>query len=326
MNSQTPVLTVFQPKSRFARRNAVVTLVVLLTFIFSISATAQIPFAYSNDNGQITITKYTGNGGALIIPDTIDGLPVTRIGDSAFYEAPWLLSSVVIPDTVRNIGESAFRSCHGLTNVTIGNGVTNIGNSAFSACALNTIVIPDNVVTIGFAAFVTSALTTAVIGDGVTSIGQAAFGFCSGMKTITIGKSVTNMGSMVFGYCTSLEGVYFKGDAPQLNTQVFEHLDKTIIYYLPQTQGWGPTFDGRKAVLWNPTVATNDANFGFKAGQFGFTISGSTNLIVVVERSSTLSNPVWIPVATNILTGGSSDFIDTAAINEPTGIFRLRSP
>src|SRR5260221_6501541 len=40
-------------------------------------------FSYTNTNGTITITGYTGPGGNVVIPGTIDGLPVTRIGDSA---------------------------------------------------------------------------------------------------------------------------------------------------------------------------------------------------------------------------------------------------
>jgi hypothetical protein len=325
MKSQTPVPTLFEPQIRLAGQNPVLMLL-LSPILFSISATAQIPFTYTNDNGHITITKYTGDGGALIIPDTIDGLPVTRIGDSAFYEASGLLSSVIIPNSVTSIGESAFRSCFGLTNVIIGSGVTTIGDSAFASSALNRIVVPDNVVTIGNTAFLSSALTTAVIGDGVTTIGQGAFAFCSGLKNITIGQSVTNIGGMAFGYCTSLEGVYFKGDAFQIRSQVFEHFEKTIIYYLAQTKDWGPTFDGRKTVLWNPTVATNDAAFGFKAGQFGFTITGTANVIVVVERSSALSNPFWTPVATNVLVSGSSQFVDSSAMEESNRIYRLRSP
>src|SRR5262245_50977113 len=114
-----------------------------LLMLFAIAAPAQGQFNYTNDNGRITITKYTGPGGTVIIPETIDGLPVTRIGDSAFYEFGGL-DAVVIPNSVTSIGDSAFRLCFGLTNVTIGNSVTNIGYGAFSGCGLHSVVIPDN--------------------------------------------------------------------------------------------------------------------------------------------------------------------------------------
>lgn len=289
------------------------------------SSLAQIPFTYTNDNGAITITKYTGDGGALTIPDTIDGLPVTRIGDSAFYEATWRLGSVVIPNTVTSIGVSAFESCSGLTNIVIGNSVTNIGYRAFSGSMLSNVVVPDSVITISDLAFFSSGVASASIGDGVTRIGDAAFGFCSNLKNITIGRSVTDIGSMAFGYCISLRGVYFKGNAPDLRNRVFEMLDATIIYYLPGTSGWTSKLDGRTTVSWNPTILINDPKFGVTADQFTFTITGNTNLTIVIETSPDLSNPVWTPVKTNVLTTGASSFTDSHDTSA-NRVYRLRAP
>ena len=60
-------------------------------------------FNYTINNGTITITGYTGPGGAVTIPDTINGLPVTSIGDCAFYNCT-SLTSVTIPNSVTSIG------------------------------------------------------------------------------------------------------------------------------------------------------------------------------------------------------------------------------
>jgi len=296
-----------------------------LLLLFAISAAAQTQFSYTNDNGGITITKYNGPGGAVIIPDTIDGLPVTRIGASAFSES--MLTAVVIPNSVTSIGGSAFSSCGSLTNVTIGNSVTIIGDRAFSGCtSLSSIIVPDSVITVEEWAFFSSGLTRVSIGNGVTSIGRIAFSFCSNLRSITIGSSVTNIGDLAFTYCASLMGVYFKGNAPNLGKYVFEEFDKTIVYYLPGTTGWTSTFGGRAAVLWNPTVATSDTSFGVRAGQFGFNISGNRDLVIVVEACTNLSNPVWTPVGTNTLTGGSSYFSDSHWADHTTRAYRLRSP
>lgn len=306
----------FDPHTRFA---------VPLFLLFVISAMAQTQFSYTNDNGQITITKYTGAGGAVIIPDTIDGLPVTRIGNSAFFES--IVSAVVIPNSATSIGGSAFASCGDLTSVTIGNSVTSIGDRAFSGCtSLSSIIVPDSVITIEEWAFFSSGLTKVSIGSGVTSIGPLAFSFCSNLRSITIGSSVTNIGDSAFTYCTSLTAVYFKGNAPNLGLQVFEEFDKTIIYYLPETTGWTATFGGRAAVLWNPRVQTSDASFGVRAGQFGFNISGNSDLVIVVEACADLGNSVWIPVGTNTLTGGSSYFGDSHWAGYTHRVYRLRSP
>ncbi|MDR1398992.1 MAG: leucine-rich repeat domain-containing protein [Treponema sp.] len=79
-------------------------------------------------NGQVTITGYHGDAQDVHIPDQINGLPVTAIGEEAFAEMP--LTSVTIPNSVTNIGYGAFANTR-LTSVTIPNSVTNIGDSTF---------------------------------------------------------------------------------------------------------------------------------------------------------------------------------------------------
>ena len=134
------------PKSCFERLGLAVGTLALL-MLFAMAAAGQTQFDYTNENGRITLTKYTGPGGAVMIPDTIDGLPVTGIGNSAFFESA--LTAVVIPNSVTSIGSSAFSLCGQLAEVTIGNSVTNIGDRAFSGCAsLTRIVVPDSVVSI----------------------------------------------------------------------------------------------------------------------------------------------------------------------------------
>jgi hypothetical protein len=98
----------------------------------TLPAVVQAQFDVSIIQGALIITGYTGPGGAVIIPETINGLPVTGIG-SAFYFRRGI-TSVSIPNNVTNIGFSAFTGCFDLTNVTIGTGLANIGEEAFGAC------------------------------------------------------------------------------------------------------------------------------------------------------------------------------------------------
>jgi hypothetical protein len=111
---------------------------------------------------------------------------------------------------------------------------------------------------------------------------------------------------------------------------VFDLSNNVKVYYLPETTGW-PTpppapFGGRPTVLWNPQVLTSDASFGVGTNGFGFTITGSSNLVIVVEACTNLGSPIWSPVGTNTLTGGSSYFSDPEWTNYPTRLYRLRSP
>ncbi len=107
-------------------------------------------FAYTtNTDGTFNISQYTGSGGAVTIPDTTNGVPVTSIGESAFNSCS-SLTSVTIGSNVTSIGDDAFNYCYSLTSVTLPNSVTVIGDSAFAQCtSITSFTIGANVTTIG---------------------------------------------------------------------------------------------------------------------------------------------------------------------------------
>jgi hypothetical protein len=147
------------------------------------------------------------------------------------------------------------------------------------------------------------------------------------MTSITIPSSVIRIGFHAFYDCTSLAAAYFQGNAPYDGSDVFWHDNYATVYYLPGTTGWSWNFSGCLTVLWNPQVRTADASFGVRTNQFGFTISGTSNLVVVVvEASTNLANPTWIPLATNTLTAGSAYFSDPQWTDYPSRLYRLRWP
>jgi hypothetical protein len=307
-------------------------------------------FTYiTNADNTITITKYIGPGGDVIIPSTTNGLPVTGIGWRAFYYTN--LTSVIAPDSVTGIGEQAFYNCTSLTNVMIGNSVTSIGNGAFSDCSkLTSVTIPDSTTSIEHNAFqwctslinitignsVTNIgdsvffyctnLTTITIPDHVISIGIASFYNCTSLTTATIGNSVTNIGASEFQKCYSLKEVYFKGNAPSFGLSAFSGTTNATIYYLPKTTGWSSPFAGRPAVLWNPKIQSDAADFGVRSNQFGFNISATNDFIVAVEACTNLAEGVWVPVETNTLTGGSVQFSDPTWSNYPNRYYRVSMP
>ena len=159
----------------------------LILLLLTLPAVVQGQFVYTTNNGTITITGYTGPGGAVAIPDTIDGLPVTSIGNFAFrgYTS---VTSVTIPNSVTSIGNHAFIACTNLTSVTIPDSVTSIGDFTFNSCtSLSSVAIPTSVISIGdFAFYSCASLTSVTIPSGVTSIGDSAFGACSSLSVITV--------------------------------------------------------------------------------------------------------------------------------------------
>ena len=129
MSTTLQLTTRLRPATpRLHPRSAWLPLLFLLTLTLSTAVQAQ--FSYTKANGAITITGYTGAGGDVTVPSTLEGLPVTYIGVAAFSSYTGLIS-VTIPDSVTSIRDSAFSDCTGLTSVTLGNSVTSIGIGAF---------------------------------------------------------------------------------------------------------------------------------------------------------------------------------------------------
>ena len=119
-------------------------------------------FDFSVTFGKVTITRYRGIGGDVVIPDTIDGRPVTAIGDFAFDSCTGL-TSITLGNSITTIGSWAFSGCTGLTSITLGNSITTIGSWAFSGCtglasitfgnSLTSISLPNSIYHIGYGAF-----------------------------------------------------------------------------------------------------------------------------------------------------------------------------
>lgn len=155
------------------------------------------------------LEKYNGAAMDVVIPDS-----VKIIGEKAFSGCRGI-TSVVIPDSVHEIGECAFEHCEALTAITMGNSVQKIEWNAFEGCqSLKAITIPDSVKEIGSWAFeCCSSLTSLTIGNSVTYIDSYAFRGCSSLAAIVIPASVQTIGSEAFRDCKSLRAVEIKGNS-----------------------------------------------------------------------------------------------------------------
>jgi hypothetical protein len=79
-----------------------------------------------------------------------------------------------------------------------------------------------------------------------------------------------------------------------------------------------------RQITFNPAPQPQAA--GVRTNQFGFTITGTSGLVVVVEACTNPANAIWSPVGTNTLTAGSSYFSDPRWTNYTRRFYRLRSP
>ncbi len=315
----------------------------LVSVLFSLALpfTAQAGWTYTTNNGEIAITGYTDPVGDGIIPNKINGLPVTSIADWAFCGAS--LTSVTMPDSLIRIGVGAFTGCLSLAAITV-----DPLNSAYSSVdgvlfnknqtalvgypggKAGAYTIPDSVTTIGEGAFSgCSGLTIVVMGNSVTSIEDDAFESCTSLIGVTIGNSVTNIGAHAFASCASLTEVCFRGNAPSVSWDAFYADGNTTFYYLPGTTGWDATFDDHPTALWHlphPTILSFGESFGIRTNQFGFITSWARNFSVRVEACTNLAHPLWSPLATLALTNGWAYFSDPDQASYKNRFYRLCAP
>ncbi|WP_020618326.1 leucine-rich repeat protein [Paenibacillus daejeonensis] len=171
-----------------------ITLLVLPISFNKVYADIPTEFAYTVHNSMATITGYTGSSKDIIIPEEIDGYPVTGIGNEAFRSLG--LTSVTIPEGVITIGSSAFHS-NQLTSITIPDSVTSISDRVFASNHIGDLVIPDGVTSIGDYAFSSNHLNTVTLSDDVTFIGDGAF-FYNQLTSVSLPSRLTRLNPSVF--------------------------------------------------------------------------------------------------------------------------------
>ncbi len=257
-------------------------------------------FAHCRNLGSITVE--------LVNPcyRSVDGVLFNGTQSTLIQYPAGKAGSFVIPKGVTTIGAYAFAGCSGLSNVTVPSTVTNIEKSAFSYC---------------------SSLANVTFPSGVISIGDDVFSWCRNLISVTFPSTLALLGNNVFYCCSSLQGIYFYGNAPPCSwINSYAPDDLPVCYYLPGTTGWGGIFARCPTMLWNPQVDASKSVFGVGTNGFGFTITGTTNIPVLVEACTNLSSPTWEPLQSLTLTNGSIYFGDPQWTNSPGRFYRLRSP
>ncbi len=257
--------------------------------LLAMPAPVQAQFIFTTNNGAITITGYTGSGGAVTIPDTTNGLPVTSIGYRAFAGSG--LTSVSIGTNVANIGNEAFLQCSSLSTITV-----SASNPAFSSVAGvlfnrdqtmlvqypedkagSSYEIPQSVTTIADEAFQRCAhLTSVTIPNGVSNLGFEAFEFCGSLTNVTLGTNVTNLGDYTFYGCTSLTQLPIPIGVNSIGDFTFWGCSSLTSVTIPNgVTSVGYDAFGACAGLTNVTI------FGTVAGLEDFAFAGCPNLVGV---------------------------------------------
>ena len=196
-------------------------------------------------DGNGTLTGFTGRG-ETTTPAKIDGVNITRIGESCFrgnvwleevivsdgvlsiddyaFEACSMMSKATLPDSITTIGDGAFNGCTQMRNCEIPAGITKIGRGAFLYCGrLTKVNLPENLESIGEFAFAGCENLTDVTfkGNGLTEIPDRAFYKCIKLRAIVLPDSIKRIGKRAFSGCEKLENCDYP-DA-SLGDYVFEN-------------------------------------------------------------------------------------------------------
>lgn len=165
-----------------------------------------------NNNRYSAVTRYDGDEIDIEIPAELGGVPVKQISREAFCNGKYI-TSVVIPDSVTDIGKYAFSGCIGLSSVTFPSSLRSVGEGAFYGCrSLTGAEFPEGMTRIdNFAFFNCIHLEKAVFPSTLKSIGASSFEGCGRLESASFGNTLESIGDTAFKGCKSIKGADLSG-------------------------------------------------------------------------------------------------------------------
>ena len=304
----------------------------------NISASAAGPapakdFDYTVKEGGIQITDYKGSATDLIVPDTIDGKPVTIIGHSAFLNETGL-NSIQLPASVETIMPDAFKGCKNATEIDIPETVSSLGNEVFYGCeSLEKVILPYNISAVpNYLCYNCSSLKTVSIPDLLGSIGAYAFCNCTSLEEFYIPISISNIGTGAFQGCSNLAKVTIFNSLKKIESSAFNDCPiLRYVYFRGSQAEWNTlqtSIGSDNDNLKNAKYKYFWLNSEYPAPSFEYCIYSEN---IIITRCNAYSPEVVVPseiegIPVRYLASGS--FCDNASIEEislPSGIREINS-
>ncbi len=181
------------------------------------------------------------------------------------------IKELVVPNSVRKIGNYAFTDCLAFTSVIINHNVTSIGAYAFYGCTgLSKIELPH----------------------GVTSIGQNAFYGCSALQSVTLGDRVQSIGEQAFYGCSNLREVICRTkNLPTAASNTFGYAQENMYLYVPYTS----LEYYRNTVPWNTFKTTSAIH-----NKFNLTVSSVGYATLYLDFDANIPSNVMVYVASEV--------------------------
>lgn len=145
---------------------------------------------------------------------------VTEIGYRAFHVFD-SLSKVVLPESLRKIGDGAFESCENLTEIDISN-VEYLGSLAFWGTGLESVTIPDGITYLELSVFgYCKNLKEVIFSSELKDTGAGTFRNCVSLEKVVLPDNIEIIGSYAFEYCTSLNEIAYGPNIKQIGRGAF---------------------------------------------------------------------------------------------------------
>ena len=206
----------------------------------------------TNEASSYYVKEYIGTGGAVTIPATVNGKPVTKIntevfcersdvtsvtlqeglqyiGNKAFYGTG--ITSISLPNSITGVGDETFAACPSLTSISIGSGSLTVGSSPFSKC--------PNLASITVASGNTSLKA---VGDVLLSYSGTELHVCAPKGATTGNYSVPSgvkfVNDNAFAYCTQLTGITFPSSMVSSDNDLFVGCENLRYVDFSQCNEW----------------------------------------------------------------------------------------
>ena len=294
-------------------------------------------YRYNNEYDGYEIYSYDEEEvpDVLEIPSSIDGVDVVSIGEDFIYNRFGAVKKVILPSTIKNIGEAAFCSCQYLESINIPDSVENISPMAFTDCQSlknidasgrytykNGVLYKDNEILV--AAPNAAAVS---IPSNIKEIADYAFYYNPNLESVVIPESVKSIGRAAFAYCSALKNVEIQGSGlEKLSSYVFVNSDELKYIVLPESvkeigedisRGVSDfTIIGTKGSVAEEYAASSGLNFLDVNGSSALYISLDKSEITLTEGDSTqLILTVFPSTVTENIQWSSSDSKVTSVSN-----------
>ncbi|WP_300755889.1 leucine-rich repeat domain-containing protein [uncultured Brachyspira sp.] len=178
------------------------------------------------------------------------------------------ITKVILPDTIKVIGNKVFFNCYALTEINMPKSLTEIGSYFIYNTKIKNIDLPNGLTTIKDHAFYVSSIESINIPDTVTSIGASAFDSCQQLKSVKLPNNLTIIAESLFASCYKLTTMNIPESVTKIESDAFyvcKGLDNVIFEGSPKITSIGNSAFGYCKALTSITIPASVTSIGNSA-------------------------------------------------------------